>query len=204
MAHGKTIWAGALLIAFASTARADPPAKVTSEQLVCQLSGDCTAAEASTDPIENPETRGFVINRRPAAGAGNQTARMAPRSQAREQTPLAPRPAGRANLAISFVSGSAVLSASGRDLARTFMEALRSPKLANKAFMIGGHTDAVGSRAYNLDLSMRRAQAVVEYLVARGVNRSRFEVRGFGFDRPLPGKSRIAAANRRVEVVTRN
>jgi len=42
-------------------------------------------------------------------------------------------------------------------------------------FKVYGHTDLVGSRAYNRGLGLRRAQAVVLYLVSQGVNRSRLE-----------------------------
>jgi outer membrane protein OmpA-like peptidoglycan-associated protein len=204
MAKTKTLLVGALLLAAASTARAQPTAKMTSEQIACELAADCVAEEASADPNATAATRGFSISRHPAAGAANQPAKLVPRPAVPARGPLAPRPAGRSNLAINFVSGSAVLSESGRDLAQTFLGALRLPKLAGKSFMIVGHTDAVGSRDYNLSLSLRRAQALVDYLVQQGASRSQFEVRGYGFDRPLPGKSRTAAANRRVEVVTRN
>jgi outer membrane protein OmpA-like peptidoglycan-associated protein len=68
-------------------------------------------------------------------------------------------------------------------------------------FLIEGHTDSQGSRAYNIDLSQRRAQAVAEYLASLGVSSDRLEVRGYGFDRPLNGRSAAAEENRRVEAV---
>ena len=66
---------------------------------------------------------------------------------------------------------------------------------------IGGHTDNRGSRPYNQDLSERRASAVVEYLVQKGVSRRRFTSRGFAFDRPLTSNADALgrARNRRVE-----
>ena len=67
--------------------------------------------------------------------------------------------------------------------------------------MIEGHTDSIGGRDYNLDLSRRRAQAVVEYLTSLGVDASRLQVRGYGFDRPLDGRSAASVENRRVEAV---
>lgn len=45
---------------------------------------------------------------------------------------------------------------------------------------ISSHTDARASDAFNLDLSNRRAKAVVDYLVSRGIKRSRLEYRGYG------------------------
>jgi outer membrane protein OmpA-like peptidoglycan-associated protein len=51
--------------------------------------------------------------------------------------------------------------------------------------MIEGHTDNRGSRPYNLDLSQRRAKAVENYLVSKGIARKRLRSDGFGFDRPV-------------------
>ncbi len=67
--------------------------------------------------------------------------------------------------------------------------------------LIEGHTDNVGSRPYNLDLSNRRAKSVLEYLVKQGIDRSRLTSKGFGFDRPVaPNTDALGRAkNRRVE-----
>lgn len=66
---------------------------------------------------------------------------------------------------------------------------------------IGGHTDERGSAAYNLDLSGRRAAAVVDYLVAHGVDHARLTSRGYGLTQPIdPAHTEDAwAKNRRVE-----
>jgi OOP family OmpA-OmpF porin len=66
---------------------------------------------------------------------------------------------------------------------------------------IQGHTDDVGDRAYNVDLSQRRAESVRAYLAAKGVAEARLTARGFGPDAPIAkGRSKSArAANRRVE-----
>ncbi len=45
---------------------------------------------------------------------------------------------------------------------------------------LGSHTDSRGSDIYNLDLSQRRARSVVNYLVGRGIERSRMVARGYG------------------------
>jgi outer membrane protein OmpA-like peptidoglycan-associated protein len=67
---------------------------------------------------------------------------------------------------------------------------------------VGGHTDHVGSDAYNLDLSTRRAQGVAEMLVELGLERSQLVVVGYGESRPVAdnSKSEGRAKNRRVEV----
>lgn len=110
-------------------------------------------------------------------------------------------PMGRADLRVTFVTGSAELTESGQREAQKFAAALGSPLLQGMRFTIEGHTDAVGARASNQDLSRRRATAVVDYLVGKGVDRARFDTVGYGSDRPLDGISATAALNRRVEVV---
>ncbi len=48
-------------------------------------------------------------------------------------------------------------------------------------FMIEGHTDAIGTEDYNFDLSQRRAQAVLSYLIEKGLDKKRFTISGKGF-----------------------
>jgi outer membrane protein OmpA-like peptidoglycan-associated protein len=65
---------------------------------------------------------------------------------------------------------------------------------------VEGHTDAVGSEAYNLELSRARAAAVRDYLVQRhGIEAARLKTVGYGQDHPLEGSSPYAAVNRRVQ-----
>jgi len=65
-----------------------------------------------------------------------------------------------------------------------------------------GHTDSTGSEQYNLDLSRRRADAVANYLVSRGVSRARVEMIGYGEQYPVADNSTPEgrAQNRRVEI----
>jgi outer membrane protein OmpA-like peptidoglycan-associated protein len=65
-----------------------------------------------------------------------------------------------------------------------------------------GYTDDVGSQAYNLQLSQRRAQAVHDFLVQAGISPSIMSTKGFGKSDPrVSGDSDQArAANRRVEI----
>jgi outer membrane protein OmpA-like peptidoglycan-associated protein len=70
------------------------------------------------------------------------------------------------------------------------------------AIDIEGHTDWIGSDAYNDGLSQRRAQAVVEWLAAHGIDRSRISAVGRGESEPV-ATNRTAGGrqlNRRVEV----
>ncbi|MES0873948.1 OmpA family protein [Sinimarinibacterium thermocellulolyticum] len=66
---------------------------------------------------------------------------------------------------------------------------------------IAGHTDALGTEAYNDRLSLARAMAVRNFLVALGIAPSRLEVRGYGESRPIADNDTDEgrARNRRVE-----
>jgi outer membrane protein OmpA-like peptidoglycan-associated protein len=68
--------------------------------------------------------------------------------------------------------------------------------------VVEGHTDATNTDAYNLDLSERRARAVVAALVKRGVDGARLQPKGFGKSRPVADNAtdQGRALNRRVEV----
>jgi outer membrane protein OmpA-like peptidoglycan-associated protein len=65
-----------------------------------------------------------------------------------------------------------------------------------------GYTDDVGTQAYNLQLSQRRAEAVRDFLVQAGISPTILSTKGFGKSDPrVPGDSEQArAANRRVEI----
>jgi OOP family OmpA-OmpF porin len=65
-----------------------------------------------------------------------------------------------------------------------------------------GHCDNVGTAEYNMDLSMRRARAVKNYLIGKGILQNRLATEGFGFTRPvaLNGTEAGRALNRRVEI----
>jgi OmpA-OmpF porin, OOP family len=67
---------------------------------------------------------------------------------------------------------------------------------------VNGYTDTVGSDAYNLDLSTRRARAVADYLKDRGLQAKQFVSEGFGKSDPVDTNATAAgrAHNRRVEV----
>jgi outer membrane protein OmpA-like peptidoglycan-associated protein len=68
-----------------------------------------------------------------------------------------------------------------------------------------GYTDGIGSEAYNLKLSERRAMTVKAYLVEHGIEAGRISTVGFGKSKPVADNKTAAgrAKNRRVELIAR-
>jgi len=66
---------------------------------------------------------------------------------------------------------------------------------------ISGHTDDVGKDDYNMNLSQNRAQAVVDYLISKGVNKDNFVAQGYGETKPRATNKTPEGRqeNRRVE-----
>jgi OOP family OmpA-OmpF porin len=177
------------------------------DEYVCALTGECPEPDSAAQPSGTPRvsaTRSFALS-----GTGTEPARTTTRTRQRQaQTrPTQRRPQvatsqpGRVNVRVAFGPGSAALSAAAQAEVRAFAQALQRPQLSSMRFQIEGHTDSSGSRATNVSLSQRRAQAVADYLVSQGVAQSRLQVRGYGPDRPLPGRGAAARENRRVEAV---
>lgn len=100
---------------------------------------------------------------------------------------------------VNFHTGSAEITV---DTYRLLDEAAGVLKqFPNLHVEVHGHTDSDGDDLSNLTLSERRAQAVVDYLVRRGVERSRLSAAGFGETKPIVTNETSfgKAVNRRVE-----
>lgn len=101
----------------------------------------------------------------------------------------------------AFESGKDALSARAKQVLDTVAEILR--KTSEERVVIEGHTDSVGSDAYNLDLSKRRARSALSYLTGhQGLPESRFVLRWWGEARPIAANTTEEgrSINRRVEV----
>jgi len=79
-------------------------------------------------------------------------------------------------------------------------------KYPDRNVLIEGHTDSVGSDEYNLDLSLRRSESVMDKLVADGIDSGRITTVGYGKKYPAYSNDTEAnrAQNRRVEVIILN
>jgi outer membrane protein OmpA-like peptidoglycan-associated protein len=92
-----------------------------------------------------------------------------------------------------------VLGESARNL-KTLAKSL--DKYPGNNLLIVGHTDSLGTSAYNLDLSVRRARATAAYLTSQGVLLERIKSEGRGEREPIGNNNTEAgqAQNRRVEI----
>jgi OOP family OmpA-OmpF porin len=79
---------------------------------------------------------------------------------------------------------------------------LQGLAVEQRRISVTGHTDSVGSDAYNLKLSQRRAQTVREFMVEQGVDPSIIEARGLGESQPVASNATPEGRqqNRRVEI----
>jgi outer membrane protein OmpA-like peptidoglycan-associated protein len=101
---------------------------------------------------------------------------------------------------VYFETGKADIKAESFELLNEVAQIITEhPELTK--IRVEGHTDSRGTATANLDLSKRRAAAVREYLVGRGVDASRLESEGFGESKPLvKGENEAAwSKNRRVD-----
>ncbi len=100
---------------------------------------------------------------------------------------------------IRFATGKATILFDSYPLLDEIAQAIKdSPSMQ---VVIEGHTDSSGADAYNLKLSQQRAQAVKDYLAARGIESERLKAQGYGEERPIaPNDTEEGREkNRRVE-----
>jgi len=101
--------------------------------------------------------------------------------------------------AVLFDFDSATIHTAGRQL---LDEILKIATLCpDVGAVVAGHADAIGDKEYNVELSERRAEAVVAYAVSKGIDPDRLTPVGFGFSQPVADNSTDEgrAKNRRIE-----
>jgi outer membrane protein OmpA-like peptidoglycan-associated protein len=112
------------------------------------------------------------------------------------------KPAVRYSLpTTNFKVGSAELPEQLRRQLDVFAEVLRDKRGAtDQVVRIEGHADASGTPEFNKELSLKRAEAVKEYLVSKGADAQMLETVGRGSEAPKVASDPLAAENRRVEI----
>ena len=101
---------------------------------------------------------------------------------------------------LHFASGQAtILKSSYKELAELIEYLTMKPNLRIE---IAGHTDSDGEEKSNLKLSIKRALAIKNYLIKKGIKASRLFHKGYGESRPVADNSTSAgkAKNRRTEI----
>lgn len=105
------------------------------------------------------------------------------------------------NAGVLFAFDSAKLSPAGdKEIAKAAAEAKGMKSVS--MVLVEGHTDNIGTAAYNQKLSLKRAMTVRDALVKHGVPADKIEAKGYGFDKPVAtNKTRDGRQqNRRVEI----
>lgn len=169
---------------------------------VLSLSGDAgssTAAAAARAAIEGSVPFGFTVSHMIAAPPPPVVAVARP----------AP-PACLATIAAEMAAGGIVFQFGRETIRPESIARIRRVAEAMKAcptvrFSVEGHTDSDGIASQNVDLSHRRAQAVVTTLIRQGIDAGRLLSEGHGASRPLVPNDSPAnkARNRRIEIIAR-
>lgn len=181
---------------------------ITNPEMPAPLATPAAAVqpESSADPAPAAPVRQPRWQQQPAAepGPALASARIAsppaPAPAPTAEAPAAAEPVSEAGIVgfrINFALDSDVVPRSAYPFIDRMAELLREqPQLR---LQVQGHTDALGTEEYNLDLSRRRANAVAAYLEQRqGIDPGRLEVIGFGEEMPLAANP-YDPRNRRVQ-----
>lgn len=158
--------------------------QVTQEALIDALA-PAAAASAADD---QPRTRSWKPGVRPSAAAAGTAAAAA-------------QPA-RASILVTFVTGSADLTADAKRALDVLAGAMKSDKLASVKFTIEGHADPRGGEELNQRLSQTRAESVRAYLTStHGLAPERINAVGKGSSALMKPTEPAAPENRRVTIV---
>ncbi|HMK27705.1 MAG TPA: OmpA family protein [Chitinophagaceae bacterium] len=108
---------------------------------------------------------------------------------------------GSITLHINFETGKSVIKPESQSIVDQMAEMLNSDPSIK--ISIEGHTDNVGTAAANQTLSQNRAKAVMDAIIAKGIDKARLSSKGWGQNKPVADNSTEEgrAMNRRVEIV---
>lgn len=104
--------------------------------------------------------------------------------------------------AVTFEFNSANLTGSARRQLDVLGRVLSKRVFSGNKFIVGGHTDAVGRAEYNKNLSQKRAESVIKYLVSRhGLEQENLTAVGYGESRLLEKLDPNGDGQRRAEII---
>ncbi|MGH7895871.1 MAG: OmpA family protein [Candidatus Binatia bacterium] len=172
--------------------------------------GGITGGVVANNTADNNTTRGAAIGGGIVGGAalgallGHLICDPVP-----EEPKPAPPPPPPAGTKISELPGAnfdfnkATLKPEGKAKLDEAVQILN--KYPDMKISVNGYTDSIGSDAYNLKLSERRAESAVAYLTSKGVAAGRLSVKGYGKSNPVADNKTEEgrARNRRVELIVR-
>jgi outer membrane protein OmpA-like peptidoglycan-associated protein len=194
----KAITLGAALSMTAGLALAGDN-NVTADQILDALQPKpltrSLSAAPQTDPAVKAREIGFVQTLR------NRKTRSLSMGEREEIAEIASTKQ-KIDLDIQFDYNSADISTTSMPSVQALGKALSNPNLRGSTFVVAGHTDAIGSEAYNRDLSERRADSIKRYLVDKyGIAGTDLVTVGYGKDKPKDAAAPMDPVNRRVQVV---
>ena len=102
---------------------------------------------------------------------------------------------------VHFAFDKSNLTASAKDTLNVIVRYLKDH--LDRNVEVQGHTDSIGTDAYNQGLSERRANAVKDYFVSQGISVGRISIHGFGESKPIAdnGTKEGRALNRRAVII---
>jgi outer membrane protein OmpA-like peptidoglycan-associated protein len=170
------------------------------------------SAQAAPAPAPAPYTNSELAAELHRQGVGVPATAAAPPSDDVPEIRETPRGVVVTLPLTQFAFDSSDLDARARRVVERMAYVLNHTRAAARAVILEGHADAIGTVAYNLTLSRRRAETVARELIGQGVRRDRITVEAYGESRPIAPNRRPdgtddpagRARNRRVEAVIRN
>lgn len=172
-----------------AVAGADAQTELSRNQIIQSLQGAETKATITADDLRAQALENI---------------RLHPGDNATTSLPLSEQLAKlrQFNIEIVFDFNSDRIRPESYETVGIIADALHTPYLAGQKFFVVGHTDAKGDREYNLKLSQRRADAVMDALVTTfRVPAERLEAVGLGEEQLRDPSQPYAAVNRRVQLI---
>jgi outer membrane protein OmpA-like peptidoglycan-associated protein len=163
--------------------------RLTDQQLIGTLSVLDDSKRIDVEALRRKAVDSVAMNRGPNASL-------------REPISLELDNLSQVTVEVQFATGSAVIRPNSFRTVGVIADSLRYPTLLEYKFLIVGHTDAVGGRQYNLELSQKRADAVRDALITTfGIAPDRLVSVGLGEEQLQDRTHPDSGVNRRVQVV---